>query len=788
MAEADTLSCWAVVDRHGVVLWDTSGVPRRFCLSSGSRASCKQQQQQQTLCFGSHNSPNVDDLLTPCLDEEGRHGVPEEECFCGEEEPHLHAHWHHPSHCENLSSSSSSKHVEVERLANVMLMPQTQEHQEDALLSPSLEHPDLPCQNILNHVKREGPTTLVWRQKPCDDCTTTTTMTNKNNVQATLTAPAFCLMGTRTWNVASTRRPLQVHFFRVGHQVPIHDGDAGQHVVGHESSQLAQLSSTSCASKCCGTESKKDCKSSSACCSSSETDKCCSSKRVMDTCCSQNDGEKKNCCSIQASKMENNAVYEAASSPCCGRKANSSNVSGQACQEDVSQCAPSPKHDIDPDTCNGHPQRQISPSCCAEQSTLKDCCSPQSSSCCKSDTNVSSCCRDETRKPCCAQEANKPNQNSCCPGEEENRSRGKDNISSCCKNKKGCCASKDDTLPMYESVPSGPGVESTGRSQFHVRTLCCASEVSIIKGILDGIAGIQKVAVNPTTKTVFVNHETSAISAAEIMGKLNRRGLGAELQVDAAECVGQHRQSLFVVSKFKLGVDDKTNTIDKDRLDLLLKSYDGTQVESYFFEERAGLFTVIHNPWTIDTSELLSALKNDTTIAHVDVIVNGSDQNREPLDFESLAAIKSVRKEDTSSTSRDSRWPRPTVVVSGILWIVSMLSFIGEKWEFLKYVALASVAFGLPPIARKAFGTLRQQFRFDANGLMFIASIGALALGEFPEAGKSDRSQQTLQLLILTELNRFRSCRISFRLVGVVGTESNNESTSGFVGYCASTP
>ena len=73
--------------------------------------------------------------------------------------------------------------------------------------------------------------------------------------------------------------------------------------------------------------------------------------------------------------------------------------------------------------------------------------------------------------------------------------------------------------------------------------------------------------------------------------------------------------------------------------------------------------------------------------------------------------------------------------MSGILWIESMLSFIGDDWEPFKYIALLSVAFGLPPIARKAFGTLRQQFKFDANGLMFIASIGALALGEFPEAG-----------------------------------------------------
>jgi Zn2+/Cd2+-exporting ATPase len=53
--------------------------------------------------------------------------------------------------------------------------------------------------------------------------------------------------------------------------------------------------------------------------------------------------------------------------------------------------------------------------------------------------------------------------------------------------------------------------------------------------------------------------------------------------------------------------------------------------------------------------------------------------------------------------------------------------------EYLKYVALVSVAFGLPPIAMKAFRTMRR-FQFDANCLMFFAALGAVALQEFTEA------------------------------------------------------
>jgi cation transport ATPase len=59
--------------------------------------------------------------------------------------------------------------------------------------------------------------------------------------------------------------------------------------------------------------------------------------------------------------------------------------------------------------------------------------------------------------------------------------------------------------------------------------------------------------------------------------------------------------------------------------------------------------------------------------------------------------------------------------------------FLDYCREYLKYVALLSVSFGLPPIAIKAIRTLRR-FRFDANCLMFFAACGAVALQDFTEA------------------------------------------------------
>jgi Zn2+/Cd2+-exporting ATPase len=67
-----------------------------------------------------------------------------------------------------------------------------------------------------------------------------------------------------------------------------------------------------------------------------------------------------------------------------------------------------------------------------------------------------------------------------------------------------------------------------------------------------------------------------------------------------------------------------------------------------------------------------------------------------------------------------------------LTWSHSLLSMRRYR-EYLNYVALLSVAFGLPPIAVKAIRQLRR-CQFDANCLMFFAAIGAVGLTEFTEA------------------------------------------------------
>ncbi|KAI8104140.1 hypothetical protein M9435_006666 [Picochlorum sp. BPE23] len=79
------------------------------------------------------------------------------------------------------------------------------------------------------------------------------------------------------------------------------------------------------------------------------------------------------------------------------------------------------------------------------------------------------------------------------------------------------------------------------------------------------------------------------------------------------------------------------------------------------------------------------------------------------------------------------------VWVSAFLLIVSLFYYLagptGWEWlEYLKYVALGAVALPMPGILLKALGALRHGI-FDIHLLMTLAVSGAIAIGEYTEAG-----------------------------------------------------
>lgn len=110
-----------------------------------------------------------------------------------------------------------------------------------------------------------------------------------------------------------------------------------------------------------------------------------------------------------------------------------------------------------------------------------------------------------------------------------------------------------------------------------------------------------------------------------------------------------------------------------------------------------------------------------------------------------VAALNKVRMDASLTFPRKQvqgarSWLPPWHVwVSAFLLIASLFYYLagptGWEWmEYLKYVALGAVALPMPGILLKALGALRHGI-FDIHLLMTLAVSGAIAIGEYTEAG-----------------------------------------------------
>jgi hypothetical protein len=139
--------CLAVVRESGadISLFDASGEVRSFSYKGDIRK----------LCFSSHGQ-EADDLLTPCFDDAGNHGSPEEGCFCGVETPHLHAHVHDPKTCNEDSPNTAE--VDLMKLARMTLHP-TEESKNSSLFQiPVSERLPKECnsKDFVHHLSTSG--------------------------------------------------------------------------------------------------------------------------------------------------------------------------------------------------------------------------------------------------------------------------------------------------------------------------------------------------------------------------------------------------------------------------------------------------------------------------------------------------------------------------------------------------------------------------------------------------------------------------------------------------------
>jgi copper chaperone CopZ len=163
----DKPDCIAILRENGHVdVYDVNGQVKSFSsdknantttatatvpTATPSATATKSAVDPNNICFSSHGH-DVDEFLTPCFDELGQHGDPEEGCFCGIDTPHLHAHVHNDKTCIDHDDHDHDKN-DVSRLSQLTFHPveydsnsnsKQDQHQHQYQYQPLIESESMP--------------------------------------------------------------------------------------------------------------------------------------------------------------------------------------------------------------------------------------------------------------------------------------------------------------------------------------------------------------------------------------------------------------------------------------------------------------------------------------------------------------------------------------------------------------------------------------------------------------------------------------------------------------------
>lgn len=162
---------------------------------------------------------------------------------------------------------------------------------------------------------------------------------------------------------------------------------------------------------------------------------------------------------------------------------------------------------------------------------------------------------------------------------------------------------------------------------------------------------------------------------------------------------------------------------------------------------------VEHAATTVSAESIVDALNAVRLQAHVSDTAGPGD-------------VGSTRVDDTANrrgrvAAAIEAAPPMRISLACAFLIISLFHYLGGAAENLKYVALGSVAVGVPEIALRAFGSLRNGV-VDINALMGIAIVGACALQDFGEAAA------VVALFTLAEWLETRAMAKTSRAIGAV--------------------
>ncbi len=274
--------------------------------------------------------------------------------------------------------------------------------------------------------------------------------------------------------------------------------------------------------------------------------------------------------------------------------------------------------------------------------------------------------------------------------------------------------------------------------------------------------------MNVATKVVFIDHDPTIITAELLAAALNEERFGAEIvntdggasssllaanndgrsttdntQTSSFEGIMNLPRSTFVESTFLIpGMmtytqDDKMETCPIRKV--LRQNFFKDQLRAFHLHAQSQTLKVEHDPSLLTAERINSALVSGLKGEEWGRIELAHDGATEGLTLPVLSNEHRDGDEGDDSLEEGGRrlycfsGLKVNIMCSGLCWIISLLSYVGDSWNFLQYAGIGAVLFGLPPVALKAYLTVRR-CQFDANCMMVTAALGALALGEYDEA------------------------------------------------------
>jgi hypothetical protein len=165
---------------------------------------------------------------------------------------------------------------------------------------------------------------------------------------------------------------------------------------------------------------------------------------------------------------------------------------------------------------------------------------------------------------------------------------------------------------------------------------------------------------------VYVDHEHSILTAQAIQDALNAENFGARVERDGATETAASSASVTSVFSFDSTQNDPPTT---QKLTDFLKTFDAAQIETFLVDLPSNKIKVVHNPLLISAHEIQNALSEKTGI-QAEIKIDGNDSKV----WEFPDAVEDEVIEVPTARIR------PTIIVSGVCWLISMLSFIGGNW------------------------------------------------------------------------------------------------------------